>query len=233
MSIPTVNEIALSIMKEFGEDTSNSDLLVQVEEWIKNVYDEIGIQTKWKYLWLAEAINTIIGERSYALVGAFSDHFAAQYNGSGNAPLIYKNRSEMMNLSSPLTMQTGKPKYWYINSYDSVTERFIIRLYPIPDAIYQISFYGILMPQELVSTTKLPMPKEFIFVLKDGVRYRYKMDDKDFSGADRFDTKFKANINLLKQRNDMPVALKQRMYIQDISSGNDPLVRFPPDHFRN
>lgn len=231
MSIPTVNEIALSIMNEFGEDTSNSNLLTQVEEWIKNVYDEIGIQTNWKYLWLIEAINTSITLRTYSFAGIFEQEISAQFS-VDNMPLVYKTRQELMNLGINILL-AGKPKYWYTESYSPISETFTIGLYPVPDAVYSISFFGKISPQELISTTKLPMPKQFIFVLKDGVRFRYKMDDKDYSGATMFRQIYQENRNTLKQQNDIPVAQKQRMYVQDIGFSSDPLVRFPPDHFRN
>lgn len=230
MSIPTVNSLALSLMKEFGEDTSNSDLVSQIESYIQDVFDEIGIRSEWKYQWLINTITTVNGQRTYNLNTTLDQQIAAQIS-TTNLPLIYKKRQQLMEMGIDLDL-LGTPSYWYDESYDSVNEIFVIGLYPKPNLIVSIDFLGQLVPVELASGSKLPFPRKFLFVLKDGVRYRINLDDKKVEVASAFKASFRENIEILKAK-ETTNAVKQRMYVQDIGYTSDPLVRFPPDHFRN
>jgi hypothetical protein len=231
MSIPTVNSLALSVMREFGESSDNVNLVAQVEEWVRDGYDEIGIKANWKYLFLIESLVTVVSQRLYNLAGVLDQEIAC-INTQDNTPLEKKERQELMEKGVNLSL-TGKPLAWYVESFDITLETFTIGLYPVPDTIYTLQFLGLLQPKELSSTDKLFFPREFIFLLKDSVRIRFKEDDKDYTGASKIQSRFNENILRLKQRNDAPMALRPRMQIQDIAHSAETFVRLPPDHFTN
>lgn len=229
MAIPTVNQLALSLMKEFGEDTSNSNLVSQVEAWIQDCYDEIGLGAEWKYLFEIETLATVASQRTYQLSGVLEQEIACQ-NVADNMALVKKTRQQLMELHLDINL-LGKPVSWYVESFDSTNEKFTVGLYPVPDIIYNLRWLGLLQPIELTSTTKLFFPREFIFLLKDGVRIKFKEDDKDYTGASRISTRYNANLQKLKNRNDSGIAFKPRMAIMDLSSNYDVFVGLPPEHF--
>lgn len=229
MSIPTVNQLALSIMREYGEDSSNSNLVSQVEAWIQDGYDEIGIQAEWQYLFEIESLATVASQRTYQLTGILEQEIACQ-NIADNMNLVKKTRQQLMELSLDLEL-LGKPVSWYVENFDNINEKFTIGLYPVPDGIYNLRWFSLLQPIELVSSSKLFFPREFIFLLKDAVRIKFKEDDKDYTGASRISNRFNMNLEKLKRKNDASVAFKPRMAIMDLSSNYDVFVGLPPEHF--
>lgn len=231
MAIPTVNQVATQLMVEFGEDTSNSNIVSKFEAWIQDIFDEIGVQTEWQYRYLIEAKNTVAGTRLYTFSGLQDQILSAQFV-DNLVPVTYKSKLELQQMGLDLNL-TGRPRYMYIEKYDDTTEQYTIGLQPIPNAVYSINFLGLLQPQQLSSTTKLPFSRKFLFLLKDGIRFRLKIADKDFNAAQLFRSNFKDNLEVMKKQDTVNKNQYRRMQVQDISSGRDDLVQLPPDHFRN
>lgn len=230
MAIPTVNQLAQTLMREAGEAVSNTDLISQYEDWIQTVFDDIGIETKWRYLWNIGTINTVSSQRLYALSGTLDQEIAARFT-VDNTPLRLMRRQEMMG-GVDLEL-TGTPTDFYIETYNPTTEEFSIGLYPIPTSIIAIEFLGVLNPQELTSGTKLPMPRRFISTLKHGVNALRKEDDKNYNGATLAKARFERGLRMLKISDSNLSGHFPQMQIQDIPHSDTPFVRLPPNHFRN
>jgi hypothetical protein len=234
MANPTVNSLAQVMMRESGEDTSNSALLGQYEAWVQDVYDEIGIQAEWSYLWTVGNFNTVVGTRVYDLTAQFSPELLDQgiviKRLSDNKFLLNKRRQELMVRDIDFNL-AGDPDYWYIEP--GAGNSTLIGLYRVPASIISMEIFGLLQPTELQSTDVLPFPRSFIFLLKDGMRIKMKEDDKDYAGADRVRARFNDGLRKLKQNSDTQIANVPRMDVMDISSGRDNLVRLDPNHFRN
>lgn len=231
MAIPTVNELALILMREAGEVASNAALVAQYESWIQDIFDDIGIACKWRYLWEMNSLTTVDGTALYTLDGVLDQEISAKFVDDTNSPLRMGYKQDLMNRGLNLDL-AGKPQYWIVEEYDSDTEKFTTRLWPVPDAVYEISFLGILQPQELTSTTKLTFPRRFISTIKHGVRALSREDDEKYDGADRAESRYKLGLRQLIKGNTLG-AYRPQMQIQDIPSTYPQFVKLPPDHFRN
>lgn len=229
--IPTVNALALVMMREAGEDASNSDLVAQYEAWIQDVYDEIGIFCDWRFNYLVESFSTVIANAIYTLTGVIDQNVTIQEI-STSIPLEGRDSQWLIEHGFNLNL-AGKPIFFYGTSYDSVTEKYSLKLYPVPNAIYTYQVTAYIQPRELTSLDQLPFSRDFIFALKDGVRIKNKEDDKDFVGASRIEKRFQMSLARLKARNDVNKAYTLQMEVQDISRNSENIVRLPPDHFSN
>lgn len=230
MSIPTVNQLAQILMREAGEAVSNTDLVSQYEAWIQDVFDDIGIETKWRYLWNIGTISTVNGQRLYTLAGTLDQEIAARFQ-VDNTPLTLRRRQELM--GGVDIELTGTPTDFYIETYDATAEQFSIGLYPVPTSVIVIELLGVLNPQELTTSTKLPMPRRFISTLKHGVNALRKEDDKNFDGAVLAKSRYERGLKMLKASDNALSGHFSQMQIQDIPYSATPFVRLPPNHFRN
>lgn len=234
MANPTVNQLAQVMMREFGEDTSNSSLVGQIESWIQDGFDEIGISAEWNYLWVITQFNTVIGTRTYDLGSIIApqllDEAISIRNTSNYFSLRYTKRQKLMEMDANILV-SGESEQWYVEPNGG--ESSLIGLYKVPNSIVTMEVLGMLQPMEFSSDTVLPFPRMFIFLLKDAVRVRFKQDDKDYSGADRIQQNFNKNLAKLKQNNDQQIGLSDRMQVVDISTGRDQMVKLDPNHFRN
>lgn len=231
MAIPTVNQLALVLMRECGESSTNADLVAQFEAWVQDIFDEIGIQTEWSWLYIISTLATVNGTRLYEVVGALEQAITMRIT-IDDTPLVQKKRQELADRGFNLEL-TGKPTWWYIEGYDSINEVFQLGLYPVPSAIYSIEVLGLLQPQELVSSSKLPFPRSFISVLKNGVRAKFREDDKNWTGAQLSRSQYLEARTQLISKNNRKISQASKMQIQDISYSGYDYVRLPPDHFSN
>ena len=232
MSIPTVNQLAQTLATEIGESTSNANYIATVEEWIKECVDEIGDAKRWNYLYSIGPLNTVASTRTYNLTVAFQQEIAARFT-DGSGILTATTKDKIINTGEKLET-TGKPNWWYPEAYDITNEKLTLGLYYTPDAVYALEFFGFLIQQELTTSSKLPFPRNFIRVLKDGVRAKIREDDKNFQGAQLSRAAFKRGISELVSAT-LYGGEVSRLGYSDLSntSGSNRLVRLPPDHFHN
>lgn len=230
MPIPTVNQIALQLVQETGESTSNVDYVTTVERWVQECVDAIGDAKRWAYLYSIGALSTVASTRTYNLTVAFAQEIAVRYT-DGSGILTATTKDKLINSGEKLT-RTAKPTFWYPDAYDITNEILTLGLHPTPDAVYALEFFGFLVQQELSSSSKLPFPRNFIRVLKDGVRAKIREDDRNYQGASIAYRNFIAGIRDLVSVT-LVTAEVSRLGYSDLAKQKNDLVRLPPDHFRN
>lgn len=230
MAIQTVNELAVEMTMEVGESASNTSYISKVEKWIQECVDRIGIAKRWDYLYSIASLNTVAGTRTYNLTATFEQELAARFT-SDSGVLGFLEKENLVNAGRILEDQ-GRPNTWYIDAYDISNEKLTIGLYYVPDAVYTLEFLGKLVPQELSSSSKLPFPRSFIHVLKDGIRAKIFRDDGNYAGANTLEQLFRSGIRELVGVK-LITAKMSRLGRSDLSSSKPDLVRLDPNHFRN
>lgn len=230
MSIPTVNQLAQQLAQEVGESTSNTNLVLLIESWIQECVDAIGEAKRWDYLYSIGTLATVASTRTYNLTVTFQQEIAARFT-DGSGILTAATKDKIINGGNRLET-TGKPVFWYPDGYDSTNEKLTLGLYYTPDGIYNLEFFGFLVQQELTSSSKLPFPRNFIRVVKDGVRAKLREDDRNYQGATIAERKFQQGIRELVSTK-LYTGEVSRLGYSDLPGRSNDLTRLPPDHFRN
>lgn len=231
--MPTVQNLALELAEEWGESTFDSDYLKLVRTWIKDGFREIGDEAEWFFLKADETINTIAATATYRLASAVSYATKLRFTLT-DEPIPYTPVEQLIERGLDMELQ-DKPQAWYISGYDSVTNQFIVKLWPIPGSIYSLQFIEDGRPLEIADADSIPMPANFLTILKDYVRAEQSRDDKDYENYDRMNDRWRVALDKRKKRFTKQPARKIRLKVSDItrSDRGQPFLRFPPTNFEN
>lgn len=235
MSI-TLNNLALELIRAAGENSSDSDYVLTVEQWIRDVLDDLAIETNWRAFKTEATFNTVAAQTVYKLaVDARDIRFLREP--SSNTDLIYLSKERMSLLNFTIQNQS-RPQFWYY--YDSIVDTtpspdepvYEIGLHPVPDTIYTLNIGYQSNPTNLITSSIIPLLSDNISALRSGVRALICVDDKDYDGANWWKQKYQEQKAKLKFRdqnllNDRPV-----LQIRDLSRRTERrLARLDPTHF--
>lgn len=229
----TVNSLALTLMTEAREATDNAGFVTVVEGWVNDSLDEIAIETDWKFLQDTNTINTVASQPNYSLASLVREIRYLRFKES-NEPIHYCAPQRLVAAGEDLE-RLGKPEFfWFDKGILSGTEElFQIRLFPIPNAIYELEAGVLYHPDFVLSAGHLPVNKELFLLLKDRVRSYILNDDRDYDGSDRAFARFQKGLIKLVGRENKKNADTLRMQPRDITGtqGNRVLARLDPNHF--
>lgn len=211
-------------MTELGEDTSNSTLVTQFEGWVQRVYDEVGTVTRWRWLKTIETINTVASTEEYSLsVDVYA--IRSMRIDPTDEPITYRQRESLVNGGYDLDV-TGKPVHWYFSGWDAATDKNTIKLWPIPDAVYNIEVEEDQNVTSLATGDNIPAPRDVISVIELGTLAMALFHEKDFDGYDRMYPVFRDNLNKLRIRYAHPNA-DRRLAVSDIPRASGFELRRP------
>jgi hypothetical protein len=228
----TKNAVALEVMRELGEATSNTTLVTQYEIWVQEAYDEIISEMVWPFARQTESIATVAATATVKMAtNAFMPRTIRI--SPTDEPVDYKSREELIHAGVNMD-ETGRPRFWYHDSYDITNAKFVLGLWPIPDAIYSLQTTESTQGTALVTGDTVPLPREFLRILKLGIKAVAKGNEQDYAGADRDSVTFHAALTkmLIRYKNRPNEYL--RLGVTDVAT-TDPMkpVRLPPSHFSN
>jgi hypothetical protein len=232
--MPTVSALALELASEAGESTTDTDYLSLVRGWIKDGYREIGDKAAWAFLKTDESVSfTVAGGDEYETQATCSEITYMRLTAT-DTPVIYVPVERLASLGLDLE-QTGRPKYFYSSGYNSSTGKNKFKVWPVPDGTYAGEIHENGRPVELEDADTIPMPTNFLTIMKDYVRMMQAKDDKDYELYDRMDTKWQKALAERMLRYSKQPARHIRLRVSDITGDRAEMqpVRLPPEHFSN
>jgi hypothetical protein len=228
----TVNDVAVDLMTEVGEDTGDAALVLQFERWVSNAFQRIGITLDWKFNRPTEQITTAASTQEYSLTDTKVDDIRAMRINGDDDPLFYKEERELFERGVNME-QESRPMYYWFREYDKTNEVLKVAFWPVPDAIYTIDVLERAAPGTLASADELPYPREFVQGIEARVKYLYYMNEEKVEIAVTHKRDFDEVMGLLVKRHKWAKE-SHRLATTDVRT-DDYLrdVRLPPDHFNN
>lgn len=224
----TVADIAQEMADEVGEEYTDDDVKTQFVIWVIETIEEIVTSGRWFFQNGSESVTLVATQKDYSLTAAVSEVRDIRSPGTKKR-IAYIPVERLIARAKDLDLP-GTPTNWYIDSLGSSNE-MKISLWPVPDAASvtaesPIKVYTLKRPTALTETSTIPMPEEYIRVLREGVRSKVKFNDGNMEATAYADSKFKAGLALLNARfaprprrgSDMPVKQKIKQIAQSTAS---------------
>lgn len=186
---------ALSI--ELGESPQDGDTIQAFLGFIRDTVQEINIMGEWQHTRLAFPFSTDQGVSPIPLPETVGSIISIQRVDTGR-PLKYISLETMTASQLILTVE-GEPAFWNYESIQGAVPR--LRLYPIPDDSYSYVVDYEDSTHEISSEdSTLPVPNDFIPVLKHGVRVLYYAAAGDEGQMQLYERRFERGVQALRGR---------------------------------
>jgi hypothetical protein len=207
----TLGELAEEVAVELGEQYTDSDIAAQYLKWAQQTYEEIVGDGRWVMRNATQGFLTTESVSEYELDSTVSEIrtlYRVPYIFESFAPreiaylAVESLVARLVERGLDINAQ-GAPQFWHYAA-PATNGNHRITLYPEPDTIYSIRAEVVTKPEILTSTSTIPLPADFNGVLKDGVRKRALMNDKDVEGAKAYHTMFADGLRLLRMRFTLP-----------------------------
>jgi len=199
----TVNALALEVIDDIGEEATDTSVVSTFERWVIEGYQRAVSMADWPFKNDTEDITLVNGTRVYTLPVTVAK-IRSLIQGNDGAPLGYVAVERLADLGYNL-YATGSPEFWYYDDGGSASE-LSIGLYPVPNASYVSStptlkaFVTDRPDTGLSSASDIPLPVEFLNVIKDYVWMKSRSNDKNDGGAGVYWERFGAGVALLQSR---------------------------------
>lgn len=225
----TLQSLAEELLRQQGNSITDTAFINVVLGWIKDALSEINLQTRWQFARSTAAFATVASQSDYDLPSGLGEIDLLRLQDPQQVieflhnPLILANRGYNL-------LDSGVPTFWwYIQQDISGSEPLLtIRLYPKPDAIYNVDRFGYLNITNLASTDTIPLQADMIMVLKDRVRTFLCEDDKDYDGADRAMQRYSNNLTaaIRRLRTAPSAQVNRTLQVTDIPRSSGGMARF-------
>ena len=210
----TVNSLAREIIEEMGGRVTSSKMISIVERWIDDVYRKIISFHDWSWAREQETVTLVEGTDAYTItIPSLQISGFRRENGD---KIHYRSREQLTNVGWNFE-QTGSPLFFYSESHNGGA--MVVRFTPVPEEAETLTAYGVPRPIQLASGDYIPLPNEFMPVLKDGVRGYYSGNDGHPEDAARYQAFFEQYLSLLKSRYAKEPADMSRFEVTDIPNG--------------
>jgi hypothetical protein len=191
----TLNDLAVELVKEIGNNPDDTDHVSEMEGWIKQVAREV---------WRADWEFTIDNDKTFQTVASTATYTLDSDVAVIRSVRIRTPRRKLYNRTVEYLIKCyvnltseGTPIYWYNAGYDSAAGAYKISTYPVANSALDIDYTVKLLPT-LESSEVLPFPEDFVDVIRHGTRARVFMDDGDPSTAQFHQRNFEKGIADLK-----------------------------------
>lgn len=214
----TVDDVASDIATEFGEEFSDLDIKEQFRTWVSEVFEEVYASGRWFFQNDSQNITLVASTKDYSLDTDVAEVRDVR-NPTSNARVEYAPVERLIARGKDL-LSEGTPTNWYIDSLGS-SQEIKISLFPVPSAaavaaVPALKAFTLLRPPSLGGTDTIPVPAEYVRVIKDGVRAKVKFSDGDLDGQQVARQLFTDGLMLLNARfhgkarpgSSLPIKLK-------------------------
>ncbi len=214
----TVDDVASDIATEFGEEFSDLDIKAQFRLWVSEVFEEVFASGRWFFQNDSQSISLSAGVKDYALDADVAEVRDIR-DPNDNVRVEYAPVERLIARGKDLLL-AGTPTNWYIDSLGT-NQEIKVSLWPVPDAdavaaITALTAYTLMRPPALGGTDTIPIPREYIRVMKDGIRAKVKFSDGDLDGNQVARQMFQDGLLMLnarfhgkpRQGSTLPVKLK-------------------------
>lgn len=194
----TVNAIAQLLILEFGASTGVAAHVTKVEAFVNDAYKDLARQFPWPWHRNVETVNTVNGTAEYSLATSAAEILCMRNGTTLNDYEIIPSPVQWM-MGHDLEA-TGAPTHYYLSGYDASTGKIKFRLSPVPNGAYAVLVEELVRPGNLATSDTVPIPEEFIPVLKYRVRMLMAADDKDYEAVKLWSEIFETEVAKAKIR---------------------------------
>lgn len=221
-----VNDLAQEIIEEMGGRTADGKMIRIVERWIDDVYKKIIAFHNWSWARETSDIDTIADQAVY-IVPIAAMHVSGFRKASGEK-VNYRSREQLTNQGWDFS-QTGTPLFWFSENMSNGAMK--VTLTPTPTEEETLTAYGTPRPINLKTDDFIPLPTEFMPVLKDGVRAYYSRNDGHPEDGAMYDQLFGTGLIVLRSRFAKEPDDYSRMSDTDIPNSQQNVMGRWPSNF--
>lgn len=168
----TVTQLLRPVLRELGEFSENRDTREQFVQWANESIEEVLASGPWPLLDVTRGLTLLEGVSEYVLASDVADVIAITEPTTGEA-LVYRPLDDVISRGYKLDTPGRSTIFWY-TGHDADAGGTSIRVWPVPTEGRVFSVLGRpRMASTLAETDTVPLPGEFISVVRDLVRGRY------------------------------------------------------------
>lgn len=230
--MPTVNELALILMRENGEATDQTDRIAVVEQWISDAVSELASLSEWKFFQKEYTLTTVIGTSTYEIPAEALDlkYIRDPIN---DERIEYCDPEHLVQVGFDIDQQ-ARPRYWWYQNANLATEDLplVVKFSPVPDIIYNFEAPYYFHPGELETTDLIPVPRDKFLVVKNMVRAKFFLYEKELEMYQLQMREVEKGMIAALNSDRKKHARELVMQIRDIpSTGNRRFARLDPSHY--
>jgi len=204
-----------SLALEFGENPQDGDVVAALLGMIRDVVQDINMQGEWQHTRLSFPFETDASSSTVNLPATTGSIIAVQRVDTGR-PLQYINL-ETLTDGSLILADEGEPAFWHYEVIDDGVSK--LRLYPTPDDSYSYVVHYETSTHDIADEdASLPLPNDFIPVLKHGVRVMYYSQAGEAPQVQLYNSRFMRGIQFMRSRYEHVRRDSQSMQYNDIDS---------------
>ena len=170
-------------------------------------------------------MNTVASTAAYSLAATTGEVKSVRIPATDDV-IIYTPVERLIAKDKNLELE-GKPENWWIDSLGT-SQEMKIRFYPIPDAVYAVELHVLNRPSDLGDSDTIPLPVEYIDVVREGVRYKTRYNENNLEAAGLALQEFKEGIMILNAKfggspragSNLPVKRKLKQIHQSPSTND-------------
>lgn len=222
----TAGALAHEMALETGVEWTDEDNQALLLSWVNEAYSIVTSYYDWFWLRQEEDITIAAAASSFALLSS-----AVQPVWVGIASPIFKelilvDSSDMAGID---TTVTGQPRYCWIKSF--AADVLTLGFWPVADQQYTFHIQEVVKPSILASETTLPVPEEFISMIKEYVRNLRLRKEGDYFGARASKDEVIARLEMMKRKTNIPKAKRLVFAVSDVKSEKDPRLPNLPGNY--
>lgn len=224
--MPTLNVVAKALAREYvGVDTDTS-YVTQIEAWLNEAYAEVAEELRWEWtIGTPEVVSVVAATSEYSLAISVGEETVGRLL-SSDAPIYFKTREELVLRGTDLEA-TGTPYIFMPIGYDAATDKFKIRLFPVPSANDTAHFLNFTRPAELATGAAIPVPNGAIGAIKMLARSFMSNDDGFGTDSDRWYGRYLRRMNSLRRKEHTNPGELRQIADSDVKEGRRRMPRLP------
>lgn len=214
----TVNALALDLITEVGESTSQTAFVTLVEKRVNEALHEIGLATNFNPFKARSTFATAVGTAQYNMPTSAREIIQLQFTTDGQ-PITMATTQELARRGLKLT-DPGRPQFWLEDGVvqSGVNNLLRIRLVPVPAAIENIEEEHYFDSTDTASASHLQVPDSFLVCVKDRVRSFLLENLGKYDASGLVIRRYENNLKRLTARENGKVAEKVTLAEVDLAN---------------
>lgn len=219
-------DLARAIAVEQGKEWDDTDNQAQVLGWVNDAYKGLISYYDWTWLKQEEDVTIVITNNSFTLQSSAVQPYAAGITSPAYRELLLVDGSDMAGID---TTVTGRPRYIWISSFASNVLN--MKFWPVADGSYTFHIWEVVRPVDLAADATLPLPEEFIPILKEFIRDLLLRKEGDYFGAKAAKESAYTQLELMKRKTNVPKMTRANFGVSDVKRSKDPRLPNLPDNY--
>lgn len=213
----TVNALALSTMKDFGESTDNTDLVAIYEKRVNKALQELALATNFNPFKTRATFATAVSVPQYNMPAAARELNQLQFVTDAQ-PITLSTTQDLAMRGIKLT-DPGRPRFWLEDGVvqSGANNLLRIRLVPVPAAIEDIEEEHYFDPTDTASASHLQVPDSWLVCVTDRVESWSLENEGKYDASALCIRRYEANLKRLVGRENGKIARKVTLQPVDLA----------------